>query len=280
MSSQIHTQLSSFGHSSDFADTLIIDISDNSFHFCELQSGNNSPFYVCYFPINSSDIKLITDQLLMALNHFGLTKKSYKTVLVNLVSPHFTLCPATFFESNNARSILEFNSGDTERKLILTDDVNSTIKLIYCIDESLKSMLDKLFPQHHLKHNVTVLSRIMLSAEELVKENILISVRENCIEVIVKQNNQLLLANQYFIKTNEDILYYVLFILEQYQLNPLTANITLVGNIEANSELIISLKKYVKSIRLASGHKTLNWEYLTGMPQHFNFTLLNRLFCE
>jgi hypothetical protein len=98
--------------------------------------------------------------------------------------------------------------------------------------------------------------------------------------VVVKQEQKLVLANQFSIKTQEDVLYYVLFILEQYQLNPLTATITIVGNLDSNSSLISSLKKYIKNIRLGLGHKSINWTSVTGTPQHFNYTLLNRLFCE
>ena len=120
----------------------------------------------------------------------------------------------------------------------------------------------------------------MLRAEELMKENILIQIHSNYIEVIVKQEQKLVLVNQFTITTNEDILYYVLFIIEQYQLNPLTANLTIVGNVDSTSELVTSLKKYIKNVRLALGNKTIIWASINGMPQHFNYTLLNRLFCE
>jgi len=262
------------------ADTLIVEISNHVFYFCEVEGEKNCPLFICSFPLDNTVNKSISEQFLVATNHFGFSKKKYKTVLVNEVSLQFTLCPTALYETDNARALLEFNCGDTEQKLILTDDIHSTIKLAYTIDETLKSTLDKLFPQHQLKHQITVLARLMLNTEELLNENMLISIRDNSVEVIVKQNQQLILANQYSVKTNEDILYYVLFIVEQYQLNPLTVALTIVGNMEANSEIIVSLKKYIKHIRLATGHKTLNWEYLIGMPQHFNYTLLNRLFCE
>ncbi len=280
MSSEKHTQSIIFGQSIEAADTLIIEISNHDIYFCEIDSEKNIPLFVCSFPLDITVNNNISEQLLIATNHFGFSKKKYKTVLVNKVSSQFTLCPTALYEPDNARALLEFNCGDTEQQIIITDDIHSTIKLIYTINEALKSTLDKLFPQHQLRHQITVLARLMLNTEELSKENILFSIRDNSIEVIVKQNQQLILANQYSIKTNEDVLYYVLFIIEQYQLNPLTVAITLVGNKESNSELIVSLKKYIKHIRLATGHKTINWQYLTGMPQHFNYSLLNRLFCE
>ncbi len=276
----MHTQSLSYGQSSGLADTLVIEVSASSIQFCELKSETNCPVYICSFPFDNTVAKSISDQIFLAINHFGFSKKSYKKVLVNDVSSNFTLCPTPFYESTNTRDLLGFNCGDIGNDLVLTDEINTSIKLIYSVNESIKSVLDKLFPQHQLKHNSTLLSRLMLNSEELTKENMLIYIREHTIEIIVKQNQQLLLVNQYAIKTNEDVLYYILFIMEQYQLNPLTALLSVIGNIEANSELMISLKKYVKHVRLGTGHKTLDWQHLTGMPQHYNYTLLNRLFCE
>lgn len=280
MSSVIHTHPLSYGQSSDLADMLIIELSSNLMQFCELQSGNFNPLYICSFPLDTSLNKSMSDQLLIAINHFKFSKKKYETVLVNEVNSSFTLCPTSFYKSEDTRILLEFNCGNSDNKLVLTDEINPTIKLVYSMDISLKSTLDKLFPQHQLKHSITVLSRLMLNTEELSKINIIVYVRETVIEVIVKQNNQLILANQYTIKITEDVLYYVLFILEQYHLDPTTVLLTLVGNFESNSEIVVSLKKYVKNIYLSMGHKALKWQNLKGMPQHYNYTLLNRLFCE
>ncbi len=269
-----------FGHLSDLADSLVIEISVSLLHFCELQSEQNKPLYVCNYPIENSSSNTLNEHLVIGIKHFQFSKKNYKHVYVNYFNQQFTLCPGAFYNSENNRSLLEFNTGSTSDKLVITDDINSDIKLIYAIDESLKSTLDLIFPHHQLKHTLTVLSRLMLQSEELVKEHIILSIQPNHIEVIVKQDQKLLLSNQFSVKTQEDVLYYVLFILEQYQLNPITVNITLVGNLDTTSSLITSLKKYIKNIHLGLGHKSINWSEITGMPQHFNYTLLNRLFCE
>jgi hypothetical protein len=270
----------SFGQLSDSADSLVIEISDSLIHFCELQSEQNKPLYICNYPIENTPNNTLSEHLISAIKHFQFSKKNYQHVYINYFNQQFTLCPNAFYNSNNNRSLLEFNTGATSDKLVITDDINADIKLIYAIDESLKSTLDLIFPHHQLKHTLTVLSKLMLLSEELGKENIILSIHANYIEVIVKQDQKLVLANQFSVKTQEDVLYYVLFILEQYQLNPLTVNITVVGNLDTTSSLIISLKKYIKNIHLGLGHKSINWSAITGMPQHFNYTLLNRLFCE
>ena len=280
MSPQLNISNTSFGQSSAMANTLVIELSKTMMYFCEMQSPINKPDFITPFVIEQQNQKSATEQFLLALNHLGFHKKKYEHVLVNVSDSFFTLCPNVLFEQENARQILEFNCGDSKNKPLLVDDVSTTIKLIYTIDEELKSTLDKLFPQHQIKHQITLLNKLMLNAEEFTKEELLISIDEQSICVVLKQQQQIILANQYQIKTNEDVLYYVLFVIEQYQLNPLTLKLSVIGNIEANTELISSLKKYIKHVRLATGNKLINWEQLKGMPQHFYFTLVNRLFCE
>ena len=276
----LETHHNSFGQLSNLADGLTIELSDNLIKFCEFQFNENTPLHICHYPIESTLQYSSGEHLINALKHFQFSKKTYKHVYINYFTPQFTLCPDAFYNAENNRTLLEFNTGKITDSLILTDEINSDIKLIYAIDEELKSMLDQLFPNHFLKHTLTVLSKLTLSSEEMVKENIVIGIHANYIEVVVKQDQKLLLVNQYSIKTQEDVLYYVLFILEQYHLNPLTANIKITGNIDSSSTIINSLKKYIKNISLGIGYKNINWSNIKGMPQHFNYTLLNRLFCE
>ena len=276
----LETNHNSFGQLSDIADGLVIELSDSLIKFCEVQFNENNSLYICHYPIENTLQYSLSEHLINALKHFQISKKSYKHVYINYFTSQFTLCPSVFYNLENNRAFLEFNSGTVGNALVLTDEINADIKLIYAIDEQIKSTLDQLFPNHLLKHTLTVLSKLMLSSEELVKENVIVSIHANYIEVVVKQEQKLLLANQYSIKTQEDVLYYVLFILEQYHLNPLKVNIKIIGDIDSSSSLINSLKKYIKNINLGIGHKTINWSTLKGMPQHFNYTLLNRLFCE
>lgn len=275
---QLHT--TTFGKTSETADCLIIEISTGNIAFCELNASQNTLLFVCDYPIDPSSNLPLNEQLLASIKHFQLGKKNYNNVYVLMSHAQFTLCPINFYNSENLRSMLEFNVGNINQQLIESDDISRDIKLIYAVNEQLKSTLNSLYPNHHLNHSVSVLAKLMLSSEELIKENILLAIHGDYIEVIVKQDQKLILANQYTVKTDEDVLYFVLFILEQYQFNPLFVNLTITGNINSDASLITSLKKYIKNVRLVRGHKSLNWQNVNGMPQHFSYTLTNRLFCE
>jgi hypothetical protein len=280
MSAQSHINHTTFGQSSDMADSLVIELSNSLLSFSELQSAHNKPLFICHYPTDSTLNQPLSEHFITAIKHFQFSRKKYEHVYINYFTHQFTLCPAALYSSENNRSMLEFNTGSVSNQLVLANDINTDIKLIYAVDEALKSAVDQVFPHHQLRHSLTVLAKLALAEEELVNEQLTLALHDNHIQVIVKKDHQLVLANQYPAKTQEDTLYYVLFILEQYQLNPLTANITVTGNVDSNSEMITSLKKYIKNVHLALGNKGINWSGVTGTPQHFNYTLINRLFCE
>lgn len=280
MSNNINISTQAFGQTNTLADTLVIEIYGHQFVFTEIHTESNTPYFIQPSLIDNQSNKTLSEQLVITLNHLGFLKKTYKHIWINLAKVNFTLCPDSMYDANDARTILEFNCGDSKKQPLLIDDLTSTIKLIYTIEEDLKSTCDKLFPQHQIKHHITVLGKLFLNAEEFLKEDVFLHISQGTITIIVKQQQRILLANHYQAQTNEDVLYYILFIIEQFQLNPFSTQLSIAANFPANDELLSLIKKYIKNVRLVSGNKYINWEQLKGMPQHFNFTSVNRLFCE
>ena len=139
MPADIHINLSSFGQLSDIADYLLIDISEKLIQFSEFQSEQNKPLYISQYPIENTLNLSFSEHFINAVKHFKFSKKVYSHVLVNYFNSQFTLCPTTFYSIDSNRPMLEFNVGSVEEKLVICDDINTDIKLIYVIDESLKS---------------------------------------------------------------------------------------------------------------------------------------------
>ncbi len=280
MSSEIHTNQTSFGKLSDEADSLVIELSGLAINFCELNHALNKPLYTAHYEIDKTSPGLLKEHFINAVKHFQFSKKNYRFVSVNFFTEFFTLCPSPFYDPDDSRVLLDFNAGKTGDAIVLTDDITHDIKLIYAIDEQLKSTLDLVFPHHQVKHSLSVLSQLAMHAEDLAKDNVILTIYNGYIELIIKEESKLVLVNQFRVQTQEDVLYYVLFALEQYHLNPTSVSLCIIGNIDSNSPLIVTLKKYIKNIRLGIGHKSIDWKGVEGMPQHFNYSLINRAFCE
>lgn len=281
MSSDLIITNASYGKQASLAKNLVINISSDLISVIQYEANASDTEilfvqHTAFNPIEYSAEKAFLG-LMKQLNS---TDVSEQKVSINYFSKQFTLCPTDLYGDDTKKKLLEFNVGNIDNQVVLVNDITPDIKLIFAIEESLNSTIDTVFPQHHLKHNLCSLAQLALHSEEFAKEQIIIEIHQNSMDVVVKNSNKLLLVNTYDVKSTEDVLYYVLFIIEQFELNPLLVGVVVAGNFDSTSPIVLTLKKYIKSIKLAKGHKQINWSGLTGMPQHYNYLLLNTVFCE
>ncbi|MBS1637425.1 MAG: DUF3822 family protein [Bacteroidetes bacterium] len=254
---------------------ICLELSPEQVSVCEYDPESNKVLYLA-----ESQMPGGTYSIEQALDQNRIRLKAYGQTLVNYSSAMFTVVPVAFYTEEHSRALLEFNCGKTGSDLILSDDITPDIKLIYSIPEELKSGLDKLLPNHHLKHKATVLSRLALQADEFLTEQMLVDISSSSIYIVVKKAGNLLLCNHYKVHSDEDILYYILFMLEQFDLNPLSVKVSLSGQCETESSLAKSLQKYIRQVRFVVGNKSLNRSEITNLPHQFYFSILNRTFCE
>lgn len=280
MAEDIKIDNSAFGMPSAEADTLIIEVSKTDYAFCEYNSKKNKLLFAATHHIDFNSIEKPEEQLIRGLNLFQLSKKNHTNIFINHHHSNFTLCPEPFYNINNGKELLEFNIGNVDQQIIKTNDINNRIKIIYSVDENISNLIDAIFPQHQSKHTLCVLSQLLLTYEDLTHEDVLVYIKDDSLSLLIKNKQTLLLTNTYAIKSTEDILYYLLFSLEQYELNPLFVKIVLIGNINTASPLANSIKKYIKHVRFGIGNKLIDWTEVKGMPQHYYYSILNRLFCE
>lgn len=273
------TTFFSTGQQINQANSLCLDLTAAGMVACELDGPANKPLYLAHHTYQDlySDPPALLAEGIKACH---VRPKQYGKTYINYSGRQFTLVPSAFFSEADARALLAFNCGDTGDDVILYDDINPEIKLIYSIHERLKSAIDKLFPNHHLKHSATVMAKLAMQGDDLAKEQVLLAIDDASVLIIARQQQQLLLCNQYQVQTDEDILYYLLFALEQFGLSPMTVKVAIAGNIETDSALVKALKKYIRHVRFAGGSRLINREAIPTLPHHFYYSTLNRLLCE
>jgi hypothetical protein len=92
---------------------------------------------------------------------------------------------------------------------------------------------------------------------------------------------KLQLLNSYNCKTDEDVLYFLVFAIEQMGLNPETVELHLSGMIERDSNLHILINKYVRNVRLMNRNDDFKYCYaFERIEGHQFFNLLNLNLCE
>jgi hypothetical protein len=260
--------------------SLSIIISNNSL----IYSVSNQNFDTIY---QLSHIELInlpgggnlTEKISFLVNNFQLPLKKFEKIIISILNKDFVIIPEAYSNSAYLKDFLSFTTGLTEVKNPHLHAIKN-VKFCYTFDQELIQYLEKTFTQAIIKHAGAVNTDLLFSNHSLMICNLFLSINDGLIEIAAKDKNDLLFYNVFSYENNEDILYYLLFMMEQFNLNPLQTKLLICGQVTTNDPLILSIKKYIKQVDFAVHHSGLKLEGELGkLPQHFYFTLLNQHLC-
>lgn len=214
------------------------------------------------------------------INNYQLNKQQFKHVNISVLNNDFTLIPEAFALKEHTKEILGFSLGQ-QPKNTFTHLVNN-LNFSYTIEAELSAVLERNFKNSSIRHSGAVAINLLFNNRSLKKCEVFINVNEGVVELLAKDDIKFIYYNVFEFENNEDILYFVTFMMEQFNINPEKARIIIAGQCEVESELHLLLKKYIRHISFAVnsiGVNTLETPTVK-IPEHFYFTLLNQHLCE
>lgn len=222
----------------------------------------------------------LSDKISFLVTNHLLHNRKFEKVQVCFLSPAFTMIPQVFAADEELKPMLEFATGTVQSRRPLRHTLRN-FDFCYAVEQDLIHFFEKTFPHASIRHQGAVSIDLFFNQHSLKNANLYLGIGDGVIELAAKQQNELLFYNVFNIQSNEDILYYLLFTMEQFHLNPLHVRLSLAAEKPQSEELITSIKKYIRQVEFcvtdASIH--LNGE-LASLPRHYYFTLLNQHLCE
>ena len=169
--------------------------------------------------------------------------------------------------------MLEFNDDKCYEKLYF--DYVDNIKIIYSIPESIDNITKTFFP------NCSIISEEKVFIEKKIYENlttcVYLNFNLNRFSLTIFENKQLKLQNSFNYKKAEDVLYYVLFCMEQLNLSTIKTPVVLFGNIDYNDKIYELMFNYIKDISFGDIDKNLGLNL--KKDRHKYFSLLSQILC-
>ncbi|WP_317896890.1 DUF3822 family protein [Aurantibacillus circumpalustris] len=261
---------------------LSMFISVNSFEYAISTNNFKNVLELCHVEIThlaNSSFDL-TERISFLINNYLLHQKKFEKVNVCFLNNNFTLIPEAFNVGADIKPLLKFATGAEQLKRSLQHNLKN-INFSYAIEIDLISYFEKKFPNISIRHAGAVSSALFFSQHSLVNQNLFLNIGDGHIEIAAKDQNELLFYNVFNVENNEDILYYLLFTMEQLQLSPLHVKLSIASQKETSDELIKNIKKYIKQVDFCVNDTSINLNGdLSTLPKHFYFTLLNQHLCE
>ena len=184
-----------------------------------------------------------------------------------------TLLPKELEDSTNEKKLLEFNDDKCYEK-IYSDNIDN-IKIIYSIPETVDNITKTFFPTCKIMSEEKIFLEKKIYAD--LSTCVYINFNLNSFSLTIFENKELKLQNSFNYKGAEDVLYYVLFCMEQLNLSAIKTPVVLFGNIDYNDKIYELMFNYIKDISFGDIDKNLRLNL--KKDRHKYFSLLSQILC-
>ena len=104
--------------------------------------------------------------------------------------------------------------------------------------------------------------------------------REEAFNMLIFDKKQLIYSNAFHFRAPEDVVYFVIFVMEQLNLNPEEIPVTLLGAIEKSSPNYELLFRYIRHIDFATRNEAMHYSHVfDDIPGHAWYALSNPVLC-
>ena len=186
-------------------------------------------------------------QIQKVLKEDPLLQKSYASVFCLYPDPRSTLLPAALFDRDLLKSYFEFNHplGDLD-ELHYNHLKNPDAYLIFPMYHEIASLYLQKWVNASFYHPVSALTDEVLGSA--IGQSVNIHLYGKHFDIIVNEDKHLKLHNNFSYRSEEDMLYFILFVFDKLELDQENTPVYLSGNIDKFSDSASFLRPYFKNL--------------------------------
>ncbi|MEI8046040.1 MAG: DUF3822 family protein [Bacteroidota bacterium] len=202
---------------------------------------------------------------------------------IAVVSSKITIAPPGYSKRSNMQKLMAaafpYNADEEMLTEVLAD--NGPVSAVL-VPRYVPEYCSSLFPGSFLRSAVALsLKGIMLRHSQFLPRQVFVNIYPQHFEMTVIQGSRLLYLNAFRYSSPSDVLYYVIFVMEQLGFELSEQEITLMGDVSQNSAIYGQLKMYCASLRFIEKPEGIDYgDAFEGIAMHNYFTLLNMPICE
>lgn len=270
--------------SADIADKnfkkLSIQVSLNGLSFCVVDTVSRKVLLADKSEFEEEQTPMvILDALEKLFQQHGLDQKEFDEVFVVHRNTLFALVPKSLFNADKLLEYLKFNTKVLATDVLSYDEVeHHDVVNVYVSYMDINDYIYGLFGEFTYMHNGTVLLQYLLNNKSHDQEKACyVYVHRNQLDITVLDQRKLVLYNSFNYQTKEDFVYYLLFVLEQLDLDPKNVPVRLFGAIEEDDAIFKLCYAYIKHISVFVPPSPHFFKLGESISNTIDFTLINTL---
>ena len=232
---------------------LSIHISLNGLSFCIIDLiSNEIDFLRTYSLSKNTTPKELLKTLKKGFKENNELSNSFSSVKIIHYNNLSTVVPEPLFDKNNALSYLKFNSKILQNDYAAYDEIfNNECVNVYIPYVNINNYIFKMFDSFVYNHySSIILEKVKLNEKNTITPSLYLNINSNHMELIYFVKNKLIFYNRFDFSTKEDIIYYLLFTIDQLKLNPEEIPLVITGNISEDDDNYQIIYKYIRNVSI------------------------------
>jgi len=212
------------------------------------------------------------------IREYRLEDYGYTSLVVIHRNSFFSLVPKDLFDEKELANYMKFNVKILANDMMAYDEIEQQDMVnVYVPFMNINNYIYGIFGAFDFLHSGTVLIQALLQGHTESREPVCYAhAAEDQMDIIVLEHKKLVFFNSFSYDTKEDFLYYLLFTMEQLNLDPASARVRLFGTIEEGDPYYEICYRYIQNVSLFYPAQPV-YSAATEEKDSIDFTVLNAL---
>ncbi len=213
-----------------------------------------------------------------------LLNQAYQRVLAAVYTPEVVLVPAHLNTSEGENELFSTYVRNDHHQQVRSDPLQIIdAKGIYAIPQALMQVLEGIFPGCMVKSSCLGMIKNVMAAKSIEKWNadLVLHVRQAFTEILLFDKDMLTFYRSFPTTCIDDLLYYLFYVLEQYQQKADQLHAFAIGEIAMDSPDYALLSSFFKHVEIPQRNDIFRYvDAFEDMPCHYYYNLFNLNACE
>ncbi len=246
---------------------LSIELSYSSLSYCIIDTQK----YRCLL---LSSQKLETDNLLEIFSNDDYLSQNFKSKSISFVNFANTLVPFELYEKEDKENLFALNH-ELNDEVLLEDNLREEIINLHAVPKLFFQTIKNIFPSAALRSQSSILINNFTNLN-LKVETMFLYLKDSFVNIVVTKGKNLLFQNKFNYVTKEDLLFYVLFSIQELNFSNEDINTIVYGNVTEDEFSI--LYDYIRNIKYGNKLKDISCSNEFNSIENHCYSILYRQF--
>jgi len=246
---------------------LSIELSYSSLSYCIIDTQK----YRCLL---LSSQKLETDNLLEIFSNDDYLSQNFKSKSISFVNFANTLVPFELYEKKDKENLFALNH-ELNDEVLLEDNLREEIINLHAVPKLFFQTIKNILPAATLRSQSSILINNFTNLN-LKVETMFLYLKDSFVNIVVTKGKNLLFQNKFNYVTKEDLLFYVLFSIQELNFSNEDINTIVYGNVTEDEFSI--LYDYIRNIKYGNKLKDISCSNEFNSIENHCYSILYRQF--